>query len=381
MNGLARMLANVRAVAYREATVLRHDRGFLSTIIAQPIVMLLLFGLGLSNIPANVPWAVIDRSQSGPSRRLVEEIGTTGYFLAPTPVDGYARAKRLLAHGDVVAVVVIPRDFRRGLERGDAAVQVLLDGSDPLSSARVGAYIAQTVRTFAPGATAPVRMVDPAPRPPSGPISVRQRFRYNATLADRDFFLATLAGMLLTNLCLSVTALGIVGERESGTYEQVLSLPTTPLEIVLGKLVPLVVVCYVLLAIAVLGSGIAFDIWPRGSILALGVVTLPFVLASLGIGVFVSAFARSSVQAVFLTVFFILPSFVLSGVMFPYELMPPAVRVVGDVLPLRWYQIALRRIFARGGDLGDVLVPMLAMLAIFAVLLAAIRWRLKPRLA
>lgn len=381
MNGLARMLANVRAVAYREATVLRHDRGFLSTIVAQPIVMLLLFGLGLSNVPANVPWAVIDRSQSGPSRRLVEEIGTTGYFLAPTPIDGYARAKRLLAHGDVVAVVVIPRDFRRGLERGDATVQVLLDGSDPLSSARVGGYIAQAVQAFAPGARAPVRMVDPTPRPPSGPISVRQRFRYNATLADRDFFLATLAGMLLTNLCLSVTALGIVGERESGTYEQVLSLPTTPLEIVLGKLVPLVVVCYVLLAISVLGSGIVFDIWPRGSILALGVVTLPFVLASLAIGVFVSAFARSSVQAVFLTVFFILPSFVLSGVMFPYELMPPAVRVVGDILPLRWYQIALRRVFARGGDLGDVLVPMLAMLAIFAVLLAAIRWRLKPRLA
>jgi ABC-2 type transport system permease protein len=161
----------------------------------------------------------------------------------------------------------------------------------------------------------------------------------------------------------------------------VLSLPTTPLQIVLGKLVPLVVVSFVLLAIAIIGAGLMFDIWPRGSLVALVVATLPFVLASLAIGVFVSAFARSSVQAVFLTVFFILPSFVLSGVMFPYELMPPAIRVVGAITPLRWYQIALRRIFARGGDLGDVVVPILAMLAIFAVLLAAIRWRLKPRLA
>ncbi|MCW5890795.1 MAG: ABC transporter permease [bacterium] len=378
---LRRMLANVGAVAYREATVLRHDRGFLSTVLAQPIVMLLLFGLGLSNTPANVPWAVVDRSQSGPSRRLVEEIRTTGYFLAPTPVDGYERARAMLERGDLVAVVVIPRDFRRALLRGDAAVQVLLDGSDPLSSARVGAYVAQAVQAFAPARDAPVRAREPEPRPPAGPIDVRQRFRYNPTLADRDFFLATLAGVLLTNLCLSVTALGIVGERESGTFEQVLSLPTTPLEIVLGKLVPLVVVSYVLLAIAILGAGLAFGIWPRGSLVALGIVTLPFVLASLAIGVFVSAFARSSVQAVFLTVFFILPSFVLSGVMFSYELMPPAIRVAGTVLPLRWYQIALRRIFARGGDLGDVVVPMLAMLAIFAVLLAAIRWRLKPRLA
>lgn len=378
---VGRALANVRAVAYREATVLRHDRGFLSTVLAQPIMMLLLFGYGLSNIPANVPWAVVDRSQSGPSRRLVEDIRATGYFLAPTPVDGYARAKRMLARGELVAVVVIPRDFRRGLVRGDAAIQVLLDGSDPLSSARVGAYIGQATRAFASTRAVPVRLGDPQPRPDVGPIAVRQRFRYNPTLADRDFFLATLAGMLLTNLCLSITSLGIVGERESGTYEQVLSLPTTPIQIVLGKLVPLVAVSFVLLAIAVVGSGLVFGIWPRGSILALVVATLPFVLASLAIGVFVSAFARNSVQAVFLTVFFILPSFVLSGVMFPYELMPPAIRLVGAVLPLRWYQIALRRIFARGGDLGDVVVPIVAMLAIFAVLLTAIRWRLKPRLA
>jgi hypothetical protein len=168
-----RALANVRAVAYREATVLRHDRGFMSTVLAQPIMMLLLFGYGLSNIPANVPWAVVDRSRSAPSRRLVEDIRATGYFLAPTPVDGYARATRMLARGEIVAAVVIPRDFRRALVRGDAAIQVLLDGSDPLTSARVGSYArvrgdARRTAAARRSGAAPGRRADR--RPPALPL-------------------------------------------------------------------------------------------------------------------------------------------------------------------------------------------------------------------
>jgi ABC-2 type transport system permease protein len=140
-------------------------------------------------------------------------------------------------------------------------------------------------------------------------------------------------------------------------------------------------VSYALLTVAVLGAGLVFGIWPRGSWIALGIATLPFVLASMGVGVFVSSLARTTAQAVFISVFFILPSFVLSGVMFPYELMPPAIRALGFVFPLRWYQIALRRIIARGAGIEDVLGPCLALLVIFGVLLLGIRWRLKPRLA
>jgi ABC-2 type transport system permease protein len=150
---------------------------------------------------------------------------------------------------------------------------------------------------------------------------------------------------------------------------------------VLGKLLPYVGVSYAVLAIALLGAGFGFGIWPRGSLLALLVLTLPFVLGSLAIGVFVSTLARSSAQAVFITVFFLLPSFVLSGVMFPYQLMPDGVRQVGALLPLRWYQIGLRRLVARGGGLEDVLLPLFALTLFFAVMLGLIRWRLKPRLA
>jgi ABC-2 type transport system permease protein len=187
--------------------------------------------------------------------------------------------------------------------------------------------------------------------------------------------------MLLTNLCFSASALGLVGERENGTYEGTLALPTSPLEIVLGKLLPYVGMAYVVWGIATLGAGLGFGIWPRGSWIGILVLTLPFVLASLSVGVLVSALARSSAQAVFLTVFVILPSFVLSGVMMPYQLMPDGVRQIGGILPLRWYQIGLRHLVQRGAGLADVWVPLLALSLLFGVLLALVRWRMKPRLS
>jgi ABC-2 type transport system permease protein len=127
-------------------------------------------------------------------------------------------------------------------------------------------------------------------------------------------------------------------------------------------------------------TGVVFGIWPAGSWIALLFVTLPFVLASLAIGVFVSAVSRASAQAVFISVFFILPSFILSGVLFPYQLMPRGVRQIGALFPLRWYQIALRRIIERGAGIADVLVPVAALALLFAVLLVAVRALMKPRL-
>jgi ABC-2 type transport system permease protein len=373
-----RFWSNVAAVAYKEAMILRHDQALLAIVFAQPVMMLLLFGLALSNKPANVPWALLDQSRTQLSRRLVQEIQVSGYFLPPQAVRSYDEGIARLQGGDALAFLIIPADFRRAAEREGPRVQLLLDGSDPLSAARVSGYIGQIAAALeiraAPGEPHPARPAN------AGPIDVRQRFRFNPTLRDRDFFLTALAGMLLTNLCLSAMSLGLVAERELGTFEQMLALPTTPLQIVLGKLVPYVGLSYVVLLFAVTGAGVGFGVWPTGSWLALFVVTLPFVLASLGIGVFVSALARTSAQAVFIAVFFILPSFVLSGVMFPYQLMPDGIRQLGGMFPLRWYQIALRRVSERGAGLTEVTTPFVAMVAIFAVILLGLRWRMKSRL-
>ena len=367
----SRFVSNVLAVAYQETVALRHDQAFIGAVMVQPIMMLLLFGFALSNKPANVPWVVLDQSRTTASRGFLEAVQSTGYFVAAEPVRSYDEGVARLRSDNAVAFVVVPTDFRRDLERGRPQVQVLLDGTDPITAARVGGIISQV------GAAYRVRGAEPT----VAPVDLRQRFRFNPTLRDREFFLAAPAGMLLTNVCLSVTSLGIVGERESGTYEHMLSQPTTALEIVFGKLAPHIVISYAVLFLAVLLSGLVFNIWPRGSWTALLLVTLPFVLASLAIGVFFSTLARTSGQAVFISVFFIMPSFVLSGSMFPYQLMPPGIRDVGFLLPLRWYQIALRRVIERGAGLADVALPMLALCGLFAALLLLIRWRMQPRLA
>jgi ABC-2 type transport system permease protein len=371
---------NVAAVAYKEATIVRHDKALLATVFAQPVMMLLLFGIAISNKPANVPWAVLDQSRTAVSRRLIEAVQHTGYFLPRRIVTSYDEGEAMLRQNAVMAFLVIPADLRRTAERGAPRVQLLLDGSDPLTAARVGGYIGQVAATFELQASSIGSHVVDARVRSAGLIDVRQRFWFNPTLRDREFYLAALAGMLLTNLCLSATSLGLVGERESGTYEQMLALPTTPTEIVLGKLVPYVGLSYGVLLFATLAAGVFFGIWPRGSWFTLLLVTLPFVLASLAIGVFVSTLAHTSAQAVFITVFFILPSFVLSGSMLPYQLMPAGIRHIGALLPLRSYQIALRRIAARGAGLADVALPVLALITLFAVILGGIRWRMKPRL-
>jgi ABC-2 type transport system permease protein len=306
-------------------------------------------------------------------------INTTGYFLPPRAVTGYDEGLAHLQDGRALAFLVIPSSFRRDLERGGPRVQLLVDGSDPLSAARVSGYIAQVAAAVEIRRVPALAGGEPVPRAP-GLIDLRQRFWFNSTLRDREFFLAALAGMLLTNLCLSAMSLGLVAERENGTYEQMLALPTTPLEIILGKLLPYVGVSYFVLGFAVIAPGLVFGIWPQGSWFALLLVTLPFVLASLGMGVFVSALAHTSAQAVFISVFFILPSFVLSGVMFPYQFMPDGIRHLGFIFPLRWYQIACRRIIERGAGFSDVLSPFVALCVLFAVVLAGVRWRMRPRL-
>ena len=371
-------ISNIGAVAYKEAAVILHDRPFLAVVFLQPIVQFLMF-VSISNIPHNIPWAVLDRAATPESRRLAEEVRTSGYFLEPTTVSGYEHGRALLSHGEIVALLVIPDDYSRRRERNNAEVQLLLDGSDPLTAARVGGYVSGIAATT--GAERPRSRDGPVARSrPPATIDVHQRFWFNATLNDQYFFFTVFAAVLLTNLCLSATSLALVGERENGTYEQMLALPTTPLELILGKLLPYVIICYIVLLLAILLAGVFLGIWPQGSWMAIVTATLPFVLAALAMGTWISSVSPTSAQSVFLSLFFILPSMVLSGLMMPYLLMPDGIRQIGAVLPTRWYQIALRGIAARGAGLVDFVEPLLVLTGMFAAMLAAIAWRTKPRL-
>lgn len=369
-----RFVSNVMAIAYKEAALLRHDRTIVQNVLIQPIVLLIVMGFALRFTPQDVAWAVLDRSETPVSRRLVADIQASGYFAPVRHLHSYDEAHDLLKRGQLVAVVVVPDGFRRDVALGRPDVQLLLDGTDPLTAARVAGYVTQIASRFRGDAAPAARSRADAP------IELREEFRFNATLRDLNFYLSALAGFLLTNICLAQASLGLVAERENGTYEQMLAQPATPLQIILGKLLPTVVASYVALTIGMVGAGLIHGYWPRGNVLLFYACSLPFILATLGIGTFVSALARTSAQAVFIAVFFIMPSFVLSGSMLPYALMPHGVREVGGLFPLRWYQILSRQIIERGAGPAEVMVPVLVLSTIFVVVLLAIRWRMKPRL-
>jgi ABC-2 type transport system permease protein len=379
-----RFVSNVLAIAYKEAALLRHDATVRQNALIQPVMLVLVMGFGLRFAPQDVPWGVLDRSQTPASRQLVADVQTSGYFLPYRTLGSYAEAHALLKRGKLVAALVIPDDFRRDIAVARPTVQLLLDGTDPLTAARVGGYIAQIAARFrpddAPADRSRVGAPDSSGPGRAPPIELREEFRYNATLRDLNFYLSALAGFLLTNICLAGASLGLVAEKENGTYEQMLAQPATPLQIILGKLLPNVAISYVALTIGMLGSGVIFDYWPQGNVLLFAAATLPFILATLAIGAFVSALARTSAQAVFISVFFIMPSFVLSGSMLPYALMPHGVREVGALFPLRWYQILSRRIIERGAGPGEIMVPTLVLVTLFLTILLGIRWRMKPRL-
>src|SRR5262249_46978573 len=201
--------------------------------------------------------------------------------LPPRRIASYEEGRTLLDRGEALAMLVIPERFARDARRGDPEVQVLVDGADPLSAAAVAGIFQAVAASFDSERRPLPRSELAAPVAAPGPLEIRRRFWFNHTLEDKPFFLAAIAGILLTNLCLALSSLGLVAEPGPGTFEQTLSLPTRPIEMVLGKLLPAVGVCYAVTAIAIGGAGLLFGVWPSGSWVALAALTLPFVLASL----------------------------------------------------------------------------------------------------
>ena len=332
MTRLARFRSNVLAVAYREAIIVRHDKAFIGVVVLQPIMMLFLLGYVLSNKPANVAWVVLDRSATPASRQVVHEVQATG-CLPPRSVASYDQGRAVLRRGGALAFLVIPRDFALDAARGRPRVQPCSTAAIR-SAARVGGYV---ISRGHPAAVrpAPVRVAGNPGRTP-GPIDVRQRFWFNATLSDREFFLSAIAGMLLTNLCFSVTALAGRRARERHLRADALAPDHDARDrareaaSLRGRVLP---------APRLRHPGDRRDLRPlAGGQRRDACRRDPTVRARpLTIGVRISVFARASAQAIFLTVFFILPSFILSGMLFPYQFMPPGVRELGAVLPLRWY--------------------------------------------
>ena len=353
---------------WKEFIQMRRDRLTFVMMTGLPAIQLLLFGYAIQTDVRHLPTVVLDESRTAESRALIATIENTGNFDIIAHVPSRAAAQQAIERGHANAALVIPPDYERDIKRGrTATAQMIVDAADPQSSAAAmsGAQLAAQARATA--ILAEKFAITP-------PLEMRVRPWYNPAQRSALFIVPGVIGILLTITLTLITAIAIVRERERGTLEQLIVTPIDKSSLMLGKLVPFVLVGYVQMTV-VMGLGrLIFDIPMRGSVLLLYLLTIPFMVASLGVGLLISTVARSQAQAMQLAFFFMLPNILLSGYVFPRAAMPLPAQWIGLLLPLTYYLKMLRGILLKGVGLAELWPPTLA-LAVFAVVLFAVSVR------
>ena len=316
-------------------------------------------GAGLRNYPV----AVLDLSRSAESRELLSRFRAP-YFKVVGHAGGDAELVRWLDGGRASLAIVIPPDFETDIKRRRTAeAQVIVDAADPLASSAAisGAALAGQARSTAlgpPGARRPL------------PIDVRVRPWYNPGLQSAIYIVPGIIGLLLTLTLLMITAMALVRERERGTLEQLIVTPISKTSLMLGKVLPFALVGYVQVTVILVLGRVVFDVPIRGSLGLLYLITAPFIIASLALGLFVSTVVRTQVQAMQLSFVFILPTVLLSGFMFPREAMPAFAQWLGAAFPITYYLRVLRGILLKGAGIDAMWQDTLALVAFAIVLIA-----------
>lgn len=348
------------AMARKESIQIRRDRGSLLLAFAMPVVLIILFGYAISWDVRDIPLAVLDRDQSRYSRALIDAFLASGYFELGARVERESEAQALLERGAVRIALIIPPGFQRDMESGSGAgVQALLDGDDANTATIAMAYAEGIVRDF------DLRRRSTTVRPP---LDARIRIWYNEELVSRNMIVPGLVVVIMMIVGGMLTSLTLAREWERGTMEQLASTPVTRVEVVLGKMMPYFAIGLIDVMM-VAGVGVLlFHVPFRGSLLLLTVLSAAFILGALGLGVIISAVARSQLLATQMALMItFLPTFLLSGFMFAIDVMPPPLQAITYLIPARYFLVVTRGIFLKGVGLEAMAVEALLMIA-FAVL-------------
>lgn len=363
------MLARTLAVTRKEAIHILRDPRTLVVIILIPIVQLVLLGYAATTDIERLRTVVLDGDRSSESRALIDAYRASGYFEVIEHVDSEAALARRIDDGTARAGLIIPRGFAETLADGETAqVGFAIDGSDP-SVANVILAASQQVGQARSVEIALEALGGRRPQLPG--IEVRPRVWYNAELESANFMIPGLMGIVLQFLATMLTALAIVRERELGTLEQLIVTPVRPIELVVGKVVPYVVVAFFVLLEVLLVGVLWFGVPINGNVLLLLILSGLFLVTALGMGLLISTLAHTQQEAMLLTWFLLLPSIFLSGFFFPLEAMPAFLRAISLLIPLRYLLTIMRGIILKGVGL-EVLWPQVVALVVFGVVVVAI---------
>jgi ABC-2 type transport system permease protein len=358
-----------RALIVKEFIQMRRDRLTFAMIVGIPLFQLILFGYAINADPKHLPAAVLLGDYGPEGRSVLNAIANSGYFDVTRELRTEAEARTALTRGDVQFVINVPQNFGRDLLRGDRpAILVEADATDPGTTGNalgsLSAVLNTALQNDLKGPLAYLS-VDPPP------IELRVHPHYNPEAITQYNIVPGLMGVVLTMTMVLITALAITRERESGTMENLLSMPTRPLEVLLGKIVPYILVGYIQLSLILLAARFLFHVPIVGSVFTVLMVAFVFIVANLAVGITFSTIAQNQRQAMQMGIFFFLPQILLSGFMFPFRGMPEWAQAIGEVLPLTHFLRIVRGVLLKGNGLGEV-VFHLWQIALFAVIVLAI---------
>ena len=360
--------ARLSAVVRKEFIQVRRDRLTFAMMIGVPVMQLIVFGFAINSDPKHLPLAVVSAENTTLSRSLVRAIENSGYFEVTMQPPTAAEAQRRLTLGEVQFVLEIPSDFDRKLIRGERPALLLqADASDPAATGNALAAVQQLAQTALrndlKGALAPHAAADP-------PFDLRLQRLYNPEGITQYNIVPGLMGVILTMTMIVMTALAVTRELERGTMENLLAMPVRPIEVMIGKILPFVLIGYVQVLVVLLAARYAFHVPMVGSLWLLLACTLVFILANLTIGITFSTLAKNQTQAMQMGFFFLLPSILLSGFMFPYRGMPEWAQVFGEVLPMTHFLRIVRGVVLKGYGAAEVWPHLWPLLIFIAVVLA-----------
>ncbi|PYI92336.1 MAG: mannose-1-phosphate guanyltransferase, partial [Verrucomicrobia bacterium] len=334
-----------------------------------PLIQLTLFGYAINSDPRHLPAAVLLADQGAQGRTLLYAMKNSTYFDFVREVKTEEEGHDLLARGQVQFVINIPQNFSRDLLRGDRpALLVEADATDPAATGialgSLGPILDTAFQNDWKGMLGPLAATN-------GPVDLRVHALYNPEVVTQYNIVPGLMGVILTMTMVMITGLAITRERERGTMENLLSMPTRPSEVLIGKIVPYILVGYIQVSVILIAAHFLFQVPMQGSILLLLGVAFVFIVANLAMGITFSTIAKNQLQAVQMAFFVFLPSILLSGFMFPFRGMPRWAQMVGEVFPLTHFLRIVRGILLKGNGVIDVTLQ-LWQIALFAFIVLTI---------
>ncbi len=344
---------NILPIVRKEFRQIIRDKRILGVLLFFPALMLFAFGYALNFDVKNTRMAVYDEDRSSASRDFIQQFFTSEYFVKVQTLSSKAEINDLLDGEKVRVVLVVPSSFSKDIQRGkSASVQVIVDGANSNAAATVLGYINAMIQQYSLKIMAESFMRIGGQQI-TLPIDFQPRVWYNPELKSAKFLVPGLIAFILMITTVVSTALSVVRERELGTMEQIMVSPIKPIELILGKTIPYIIISLIATAVILFLGYILFDVSIKGSIFLLSIMTILFLVGGLGVGMLISTLVETQQLAFMIAVIVsMLPTFILSGFVFPIRNMPAIIQGITYLIPARYFLVALRAIILKGAGVS-----------------------------